>query len=115
MIDLMMNYVAFEGISAMDNLYVETIRNMEVTKAVPIEGTENKELEEALSYQQARRDYPFSKPFYNDSVLYHYFMKFVHIWYMVIKVLYKGIYFYIFPYLIIPLSYYVFDFTKIEK
>lgn len=55
LIDLIMNYVAFEGISAMDNLYCETIKNMKVSEAIPIDGKENPELDEALSYTKGRK------------------------------------------------------------
>ena len=111
----MMNYVAFEGISAMDNLYCETIRNMKVTEAIPIDGIENPELEKALSFQPSRKDFTFSKPFPDDENTFHkMFMRFVHIWFVMVKLIYKGLYFYIFPYLIIPLSYYVYDYTMID-
>jgi hypothetical protein len=62
LIDLMMNYVAFEGISAMDNLYCETIRNMKVTEAIPIDGLEDKERDQIFSFEKKRSEFTFAKP-----------------------------------------------------
>ena len=121
-----MNYVAFEGISAMDNLYCETIRNMKVQEAIPGEGADEDqaELEKILTFKPGRKDFSFSKPLpgdfgdhdededkYNDVT--RYLVKHMWIIYIFIKFLYKGIYFYMFPYLIIPLSYYVYDYTDV--
>ena len=114
LIDLMMNYVAFEGISAMDNLYCETIRNMKVAEAIPVDGQEDKERDQIFSFIKGRSEFTFAKPINCDHWFHIKFMKFVHIWYVVIKYIYKGIYFYLFPYLIVPLSYYVYDWTMID-
>ena len=113
LIDLMMNYVAFEGISAMDNLYCETIRNMKVTDAIPIDGKEDPERDQIFSFVKGRKDFTFANPINSEEWVHKAFMKFVHIWFVLIKLIYKGIYFYLFPYLIVPLSYYVFDWTKV--
>lgn len=43
------------------------------------------------------------------------FMSFVIVWYNFCRVLYKTIYFYLFPYLIVPLSYYLYNNSKIEE
>jgi hypothetical protein len=69
LIDLMMNYVAFEGISAMDNLYCETIRNMKVTEAIPIDGQEDKERDQIFSFEKGRSEFTFAKPINSDSWL----------------------------------------------
>ena len=110
----MMNYVAFEGISAMDNLYCETIRNMKVTEAIPIDGKDDPERDKVFAFDKKRKDFTFANPIKSESKYLRGFMKFVHIWFVFIKLLYKGVYFYIFPYFIIPLSYYVFDWTMID-
>jgi hypothetical protein len=55
LIDLIMNYVAFEGISAMDNLYCETIRNLKVAEAIPVDGVEDETKTKALSFEKGRQ------------------------------------------------------------
>jgi hypothetical protein len=64
-----MNYVAFEGISAMDNLYVETVRNMKVTEAIAIDGQEDKERDQIFSYTKGRKDFTYSQPIKGDAWL----------------------------------------------
>ena len=70
----MMNYVAFEGISAMDNLYCETIRNMKVTEAIAIDGQEDKERDQIFSFEKGRSEFTFAKPINSDSWLHTKFM-----------------------------------------
>lgn len=62
LIDLMMNYVAFEGISAMDNLYCETIRNMKVCEAIPKDGVKDLKRDEVFEFTKGRKDFTFWKP-----------------------------------------------------
>ena len=114
LIDLIMNYVAFEGISAMDNLYVESTRNLKVMEAVPVDGVEDAKKDALYTFTKEREDFTFEKPIGSDNKHLIRFMKFVRIWFVFVKYLYKGIYFYLFPYLIIPLSYIVFNYTMIN-
>ena len=98
----------------MDNLYCETIRNMKVADAIPIEGKDDPERDQIFSFIKGRSDFTFSNPINCNHWLHRNFMRFVHIWFVLIKLLYKGLYFYLFPYLIVPLSYYVYDWTMIK-
>jgi hypothetical protein len=114
LIDLMMNYVAFEGISAMDNLYVESTRNLKVAEAIPVDGVQDAEKDKMLSFKKGREEFNYNNPINSSNKYLVRFMKFVNVWFVFIKYLYKGIYFYLFPYLIIPLSYTVFNYTMVD-
>ena len=58
-----MNYVAFAGISQLDNLYTETLRKMKIIDAVYIDGVANTD---ALEYLKYKKDSPTKeKPKYS--------------------------------------------------
>jgi len=108
LIDIIMNYVAFEGISAMDNLYTETLRNMEVQKAIP-EG--DAELEKYYQYKkESTREPAHQTSWTNLKVKEHeWLMKFLIVWQQLLRVLFKGVYFYMVPYFIVPFSFWVYQ------
>mmetsp|Transcript_10285 Transcript_10285/g.15674 ORF Transcript_10285/g.15674 Transcript_10285/m.15674 type:complete len:171 (-) Transcript_10285:132-644(-) len=49
LVDIIMNYVAFEGVIMMDNLYTETLRNMKIRDCIP-EGCDDPEVKDVLAY-----------------------------------------------------------------
>lgn len=55
----------------------------------------------------------FTCPLKEGSVIDKLLMQFVIIYYGLIKYIYKGIYFYNFPYVVVPLSYYLYDYHMI--
>ena len=54
MVDLIMNYVAFAGITELDNLYTGTLRKMKIIEAVYIDGVAKKT--DALKYLEYEKD-----------------------------------------------------------
>jgi len=109
MIDLIMNYVAFAGISALDNLYVEATGKMKAAKVL-LEASEevNKDKIRKATLMKSRK---LIRPedmqlFWNITLKENKcLMRFIILWYQLIRFVYKALYFYLFPYLIVPLSY----------
>lgn len=52
LIDLIMNYVAFEGVSLIDNLYTESVRNLEIAKLIPNEASPDEKLDEFRTFKK---------------------------------------------------------------
>lgn len=52
LIDLIMNYVAFEGVSLIDNLYTESVRNLEIAKLIPNEAAPDEKLDEFRTFKK---------------------------------------------------------------
>lgn len=102
-IDLLMNYAAFAGVSEIDNLYAEAQRNMKVQEAVPVDGVDNPELEKCLTYKKQSKMTKEDKEKANDHD-HQWLMIVVNMFYYLTKVIYKVIYFYLFPYLVVILS-----------
>ena len=113
----MMNYVAFTGVSKLDNLYVQATTKMTAVKVIlESKGEDLKKLKEALLFhKEATRLLPY--PNFFGAMLYDrpWFMRFVILTFGVFKLIYKGLYFYLFPYLVVPISYYMYDMFKWDK
>ena len=52
LIDLIMNYVAFEGVSLIDNLYTESVRNLKVAELIPNDAIPNPKLDELRTFKK---------------------------------------------------------------
>ena len=131
LIDLIMNYVAFEGISALDNLYVESIRNMEILEQY--DGATEEAKQELLSFMQESSKTKEEKVHWNkltitkvekddDGVekevteeLGGLSYRLLIIVFHLVRYIYKGLYFYMLPYMIVPLSYIVYNPMAIQK
>jgi len=133
----MMNYVAFLGVSHLDNLYVEATHKMKSAKLIlGARGEELKMRNEAISWQKVveadggkvqhdndghghgGEDVP--DPLENNTLWWceynmWIFMRVVIIWQALCKFIYKSLYFYLFPYCIVPVSYWLYDVYKDPK
>jgi len=113
----MMNYVAFTGVSKLDNLYVEATNKMKAVKVIlECTGAEKAKINKALEFEkEIVRELPFpsfwSRIRYKKSC----FVRFVIVWYEIMRVIYKGFYFYLFPYMVVPVSYYMYDIFKVDR
>lgn len=116
LVELMMNYVAFLGVSQLDNLYVEATHKMKAAKIIlNATGDDEKKIQDAIRFKKkcshdvesntlGRCEYPLPV-----------FMRFVIVWFELSRFVYKAIYFYLFPYAIVPVSYLLYDVTKDPK
>jgi len=93
-----MNYVAFLGISEFDNLYTNSIRNMKAKELLK----EDENLNKLLEYDKDEQYRATKSNTKSDS---HCLMFIIVLTYKIFKYLYKGVYFYFLPFLIIPVSY----------
>ena len=113
----MMNYVAFTGLSKLDNLYVTATNRMQAVKVIlHSKGNDLKKINDALLFhKEATRLLPI--PAFFSQILYDrpHFLRLVIFIHQVFRFIYKCIYFYLFPYLVIPISYYSYDIFKWDK
>ena len=93
-----MNYVAFLGISEFDNLYTKSIRNMKAKELLK----EDEDLNKLLEYDKDKQNLATICNTKSDSPC---LMILIVLTYKIFKYLYKGVYFYFLPFLIIPVSY----------
>ena len=102
-----MNYVAFQGITQIDDLYLESEQKMKaknemeehknsVEKRLKFKKKDNLEQGWDLFFDN------WQKPNEGRYIV----MRIIMIVYLFFKFMYKSIYFYILPYMIIPLSFY---------
>ena len=100
-----MNYVAFEGVSQLDNLYVAATGKMKAATILLNPSAQDKPaVEEAITFQKKHRsdgNTLCSVELPENKCL----LMFIMVWYAFIRFIYKTVYFYLFPYLIVPLSY----------
>jgi len=112
-----MNYVAFTGVSKLDNLYTLATNKMQAVKIIlESKGNDLQKINDALLYhKEATRILPI--PGFFKTILYerYIFMRVVIFIYELFRFIYKCIYFYLFPYLVIPISYYTYDIFKWDK
>ena len=102
-----MNYVAFIGITEIDNLYFNSVRNMK-GKIIVQNDEYKKKIVEYLKYEK-KDSIDQSVGFFNAGEYDRpHSIRLIVFSYWVIKLIYKVIYFYLLPYMIIPLSYYQF-------
>jgi len=106
-----MNYVAFEGVSQLDNLYVAATGKMKAARILLDPSDKDKrEIEEAIKFKK-RTELEKEELLHTLCAIKEgthenkCAMRFVIVWYNVTRVIYKTLYFYLFPYLIVPLSY----------
>lgn len=52
LIDLIMNYVAFEGVSQIDNLYTASVRNLKAAELIPNDALPNPTLDKLRSFEK---------------------------------------------------------------
>ena len=50
LIDLIMNYVAFEGVSQIDNLYTASVRNLKATELIPNDAIKDEKLDKLRTF-----------------------------------------------------------------
>ena len=93
-----MNYVAFLGISEFDNLYTNSIRNMKAKELLE----KDEDLNKLLEYDKNKQNLATKCNTKSDSPC---LMFIIISTYKIFKYLYKGVYFYFLPFLIIPVSY----------
>lgn len=114
---VMMNYVAFTGVSKLDNLYVTATNKMQAVQIILESKGENlRKINDALLFhKEATRLLPI--PSFFKPILYerYVFLRAVIFVYELFRFLYKCLYFYLFPYLVIPISYYTYDIFKWDK
>ena len=138
LIDLIMNYVAFEGISALDNLYVESIRNMVILEK---HGAEEESMTESLlafikeSDKDEKERITWNKMSITETVPKENATeeereagatedkeqelsspngwRFLIVVYNIVRYMYKGVYFYMLPYMVVPISYYVYNSPRV--
>ena len=108
LIDLVMNFVAFEAINNIDNIFRAASKN-DVFIALSDVGEisfprDTAKGKEGGKYFDNKKN-TFSDPQIEEGFWVWYMIRVVH---QVQRVLYKGLYFYMFPYFVIPLSYYVY-------
>lgn len=112
LVQIMVNYVAFAGVAQLDNLYVEATNKMRAAKVVlEATGAQRERLMEALRFDKQQKAEDKAHTFFNMSYEKPIFLRIVIIWYEIARFVYKSFYFYLFPYLILPLSYALFDAT----
>lgn len=110
----MVNYVAFAGIAQLDNLYVEATNKMRAAKVIlESTGSQKERLMEALKFEKQQIVDPGSRLTFFNMGKYErpMFLRLVIIWYEIARFVHKTFYFYLFPYLILPLSYTLYDRT----
>ena len=106
----MVNYVAFSGVAQLDNLYVEATTKMRAAKVVlECTGAARERLMEALRFEKQQKAGVKAPTFFNMKYKKPWFLRLVILWYELARCIYKSFYFYLFPYLILPLSYTLFD------
>ena len=112
-----MNYVAFTGVSKLDNLYVQATNKMHAVRVIlNSKGKDLHNLRQGLLYhKEATRLLPY--PAFCGSMLYDrpHFMRMVIFVFQSFRFVYKCLYFYLFPYLVVPISYYMYDIFKWDK
>ena len=106
----MVNYVAFAGVAQLDNLYVEATNKMRAAKVIlEATGAQRERLMEALRFEKQQIREEKAHTFFNMSYERPMLLRIVIIWYEIARFVYKSFYFYLFPYLILPFSYTLFD------
>ena len=118
LIQVMMNYIGFTGVSKLDNIYVRANKHKMETVRVILQskGEDLKKIKDALIFhKEATRLLPY--PSFFGKMLYErqYFLRVVIITYEVFRFIYKCLYFYLFPYLVVPISYYMYDIFKWDR
>ena len=107
--DIIMNYLAFAGISEIDNIYANAMRYMKVKHELidDVKPGEQEYLDNCLKYKKEktkdeadRSTFADPKPSSKSGL-----MKVIIVVYQIERVLYKAIYFYLFPYVVVFLSY----------
>ncbi len=107
LVELMMNYVAFSGVSKLDNLYVEATHKMKSAKVIlEAKGEDLKKITEALTfYKDCNGSVSNKNTYLSCEYELQFFIRQVIFVYDFLRFVYKSIYFYLFPYLIVPMSY----------
>ena len=108
LIDLVMNFVAFEAIINVDNLCRTSSGNqafLRISKVGKITYARDSAKGKSGDYENERPN-TFSDPQIEDGVC---LWKFISVVQRIQRTLYKGIYFYMFPYFVVPLSYLVYN------
>ena len=97
-----MNYLVFTGISQLDNIFTQNVLKLNAKKL--LDDDTIKANKDSLIIIKGKKDIT-----YKDSInTKQYKMSIIIICYNISRILYKAIYFYLLPYLIIPLSYYLY-------
>ena len=106
----MVNYVAFAGVAQLDKLYVEATNKMRAAKVVlAATGSQKERLNEAMKFEKQQKCEQKASTFFNMKYERGIFLRVVIIWYQIARFIHKSFYFYLFPYLILPLSYTLHD------
>jgi len=118
-VDIIMNYVALQGIAEIDNIFTETLRDNTIEKMKDDEIKEELE-DDAIKYKResckSGKDDELVNSFAQPSVPeMSFILRVITVVYQVERHFYKGIYFYILPYLVAPLSYYVYEVNLIVR
>lgn len=110
LVNLICNYCAFAGISEIDNLYCEAQRNMKGLDAIPKSGVDNPKLDEMLTYTKKNYMNEDDRPSVWDPKCKdrRWLIRLIILIFPMIRYIYKVVYFYVFPYSIVFLSYFVF-------
>ncbi len=105
LVDIIMNYVAFQGITQIDELYLASEQNM---KAKNIVEKKKDEVQNILQYnlKKGEEGWDAWRKTWTEPGDRYIVMRMIFIVYNIFKFMYKTIYFYLLPYMIIPLSFY---------
>jgi hypothetical protein len=114
LVDIIINYAVFIGISEMDNLYCMALRYFSVRDSLLEMGdsAESQLLDKFLTFkkEQAKENDPqietstFTNPIPKEQ---KWLMRVIIIFHTLQRLFYKSLYFYMFPYLVLFISYYV--------
>ena len=61
------------------------------------------------------RDLPFPSFWKRINYKKSCFVRVVIVWYELMRIVYKGFYFYLFPYMVVPISYYMYNPFKVDQ
>lgn len=111
LIQILMNFVAFSGVSRLDNLYVEATNKLKAVKLLlKAKGEDKETIKKALAFQK-EAILEVDPPRFWGTITYPKptFVRIVIIWYELSRFVYKCLYFYLFPYMVVPVSYWMYD------
>ena len=119
--DLLMNYVAFAGVSELDNLYIQASDKIKLSAVLlNLEGEDLEWMNNMLTVKANSRIKKNDQSKEDGSELGEFKQNankkstkcavcLIRCWYALARFFYKTIYFYLYPYLIVPLSYILYD------
>ena len=109
--------VSFTSLSKLDRIYTRKSKGMKKILGMLYKPNveEEEKIKDALCYyKECVRSLPYPGFFSKGLYSRYWFIKVVIIVFELFRFIYKCIYFYLFPYLIIPISYGVYDIFEIE-